>query len=377
VCKVSPMQLAWLLTLVPQGALIAPVVSAGSGRPTSSVQSWGERNGVVCHGCEVGIAASGCRGLLATTCVQRSEPVLCVPRALTLSVDREDTNSMDPLDWLTRLSLRLAEEIDAGESSPHSEFVLSLPEPPRGPCQWDDDELGLLQNTTMAKAASSRAVLRLAEWSKVRTRLRAKAVSQVGSRNPTLGAQALSQRTFERAWHLTSSRVIGARGARNQRGEQLLLVPFIDMANHAAGTGGHLSFDRASGDVSLLAGTPLAPGDEVTLDYGARSTDEFLLQYGFVPSYNPHDESTIALACGTSAVVRWSDARDAAPEVRSACQELLDAYPTTLEGDVAELASAPPFTSLATALSYRIAKKSLLRAVAGHPAASAATSAFR
>ena len=163
------------------------------------------------------------------------------------------------------------------------------------------------------------------------------------------------------------------------RGERLLLVPLIDMANHAHGIGGEFSVCPHSGDVTLLAGSDLAPGDEVLLDYGARPTDEFLLQYGFVPIHNPHDETVVQLSCGGRVTISWSDARNAAADVRAACDQALREMPTSLTEDSAALRQASDSDlgeAVETALRYRVAKKSLLAAVAGHAVASAETSAF-
>ena len=60
--------------------------------------------------------------------------------------------------------------------------------------------------------------------------------------------------------------------------------------------------------------------------------------------------------------------------MRDACELQLATMPTSLAEDVTLAASADGTASLA--LSYRVAKKQLLSAVAGHAAASAATSAF-
>ena len=90
------------------------------------------------------------RGLVATKHVERGEAVLTVPRELTMNVER------DP-EWLTRLSFKLAEEIHAGDTSPHAEFVKTLPAPPRAPHRWTAAELELLQNDTLASDAMARA----------------------------------------------------------------------------------------------------------------------------------------------------------------------------------------------------------------------------
>lgn len=308
--------------------------------------------------CKIGVTRTGCRGLVATRDLRRGERVLTVPRQNTISVDRRGPDG-DDTPWLTRLALSLAEEMHAGAESKHALFVSSLPAPPFAPHRWSEEDLEMLQNRTLVAEAAARARLLQDEWQRVAHRT------------------SVPEKTFARAWELACSRVVGARGDNGRRSEKLLLVPVLDMANHAPSIGGQLEFDQDTGDVSLVTKTNLAEGDEILLDYGERPNDEFLLQYGFVPFHNPSDDVPVTLPCGTSRRVSWDDARDAESHVREACERALDAMPTSLAEDAAALSSTTSWASpRATALRYRVAKKSLLSAVAGHAASSAATSAF-
>jgi hypothetical protein len=110
---------------------------------------------------------------------------------------------------------------------------------------------------------------------------------------------------------------------------------------------------------------------------------QFALQYGFVPERNPHDGLAVPLMSGGSAHVEWSSVATASQTVRDACAAHLAAMPTSLAYDVQMLrelqareSAADDDDELCVALRYRIAKKQLLSAVSGAPAASAATSAF-
>lgn len=326
---------------------------------SGALHVWSDAVGIT-RACKIGHTSNG-RGLVATRKLAAGETVLHVPRKLTLGVNREAGPGQP--GWLTRLSLRLAEEIHAGEDGTHHDFVQSLPPPPDGPHCWSSAQLAELQNATLAAEAKKRADELAAEWEKVSA------------------STAVPRQHFENAYGLAASRVIGARGESGRRGERLLLVPLLDMANHGHGVGGHLEFDRESGDVSLIAGSDLAEGDEILLDYGDRPTDEFLLQYGFVPERNPSDTTAVPLPCGAREVVSWDDARGATPQVREACEAMLGGLPTSLAEDAAALAALRSSgTALgsaeATALRFRLAKKQLLAAVAGRPASSAAASAF-
>lgn len=313
---------------------------------------------VIYRACEIGHGRSGCRGLIATRDLRRGEKVLTVAQANTISVDRHTTDG-DETPWLSRLALVLAEEMHAGADSDHGLFIRSLPAPPFAPHRWSEEDLMQLQNRTLVSEAVARRQLLADEYQRIAHRT------------------VVSERTFAKAWELAASRVVGARGEGGKRSEKLMLVPVLDMANHAPSIGGQLEFDRATGDVSLVTTIDLRKGDEILLDYGARPNDEFLLQYGFVPDHNPNDDIPVTLQCGGSIRVSWDDARTADVSVREACERALEAMPTSLAEDAATLAStAARGSPRATALRYRIAKKSLLSAVAGLPASSATTSAF-
>ena len=53
----------------------------------------------------------------------------------------------------------------------------------------------------------------------------------------------------------------------------------------------------------LYTTTPLAEGDEVCLDYGARSNGAWLLHYGFLPSTNEDDVQSL----GGPYSLKWGD----------------------------------------------------------------------
>ena len=51
----------------------------------------------------------------------------------------------------------------------------------------------------------------------------------------------------------------------------------------------------AGGAIEVVALRAIAAGEEVSYCYGASlSNDDFLLDYGFVPSHNAHDECSLA-----------------------------------------------------------------------------------
>ena len=68
-----------------------------------------------------------------------------------------------------------------------------------------------------------------------------------------------------------------------------LLIPFIDMFNHKAGTKHYLT-GRTDGMLRVVAGAPVRAGEQIFIKYGTDATSnmEFVAHYGF------HDPSSTA-----------------------------------------------------------------------------------
>ena len=74
-------------------------------------------------------------------------------------------------------------------------------------------------------------------------------------------------------------------------GGHKLLIPFIDMFNHKAGTKHYLT-GRTDGMLRVVAGSPVKAGEQIFIKYGTEQTSnaDFVAHYGF------HDPSTVAAA---------------------------------------------------------------------------------
>jgi len=76
----------------------------------------------------------------------------------------------------------------------------------------------------------------------------------------------------------------------SQSRKQYILPAYADMANHdskASDTSADINF--WSGDVTVVAGSSVAEGDEVFVSYGKKSNDALLQFYGFAENDNPND----------------------------------------------------------------------------------------
>lgn len=319
------------------------------------------------------------RGLVAVRQLQADEAALVVPTSMTLHVEKD--SGVDSLAWPARLALRLAEEMRLDHESVHRDYLRSLPaHPPLLLHRWSTAQLSQLQNATLEAEA--------AEWRGTAD----EAWRAVEPRRRTAGdAPAVCEKVYQRAYDFVLSR------AMSQHADpRIFLVPYVDLANHRAGSGGQ--FTVADDWARLVTSAAVAEGAEVTLDYGGRPSDELLLQYGFVPARNDEDGVTLRGEDGAvECVVTWEDVRAqrVGAAARERCAALLDMMPTSLaedvdslrdlEGRVTPAAAAEEEEeqsaeegggSLEAALRYRILKKQLLAAAAGQPASSPGSSAF-
>ena len=314
--------------------------------------------------------AGGGRGLIATEDIPPNEVVVKVP--LSAAIRLEPTANLDEDDqWAGILARKLWEEGQKGTESFWADYISNLPkEAPFTPCRWNSHQRSELHDQKFEQQ-----ILENSSW-----RLR----QAQGQGIPNTGRV-----DFLTCLDLVCSRTLKGRDGSRQ------LVPLMDIANHAPAEagGGHFVVDQ--GAVYLMAGNRgVSPGEAVTLDYGGRSVQDFLLHYGFVPDRCFSDTISIvtaeSLAEQEVASLSWNDCNGyrGHPDehVRDVCSLALSKYPTTLQDDVRlleELKAACPDTQSARrnheaqslAISYRYAKKSLLTSAVGC-AYTAASSVF-
>lgn len=348
--------------------------------PIQSLHEWADRHGAA-RSVRVGPSRFGGRGLVATDAVVADAPLLSIPLDLTISTHRGTTQ--DAEHWATRLALKLYHARLEETPPPH---VLALPSPPNVPHRWSDSWLHELQNATLAGEAQ--------RWRQLRREQFILACASISEARPARWSEA----EFNDLYDLSCSRALGARAERDGGDcDTLRLVPLLDMAQHCPTAGGRFALSRGGEHLTLFAGRRCVEGDECYLDYGRRASDEFLLQYGFVPERNVYDSLSIRVEGARGARelhLSWRDVESASQEVRDACAAMLASMPSTLAEDVSLLEQASehasssdesrdassdgsiPHDVLVTALRYRVGKKQLLRAIAGAPPACAATSAF-
>jgi hypothetical protein len=167
-------------------------------------------------------------------------------------------------------------------------------------------------------------------------------------------------------------------------GTDLMLVPLLDMANHASRPQGGGYYQRDGSEpnsICLMVGERgVKCGGEVTLDYGSRRNEDWLLHYGFLPDRN--DAESVQLP-NSKRIISWDDVvhggRVVDASLQQECLDYLRTAETSLEQDLQELqenGTTDDDFRMRLALNYRVSRKILLSAVAGDKVACPATSAF-
>ncbi|CAH8478543.1 unnamed protein product [Schistosoma turkestanicum] len=79
----------------------------------------------------------------------------------------------------------------------------------------------------------------------------------------------------------------------------MCLIPAWDMLNHKSG---HVTthYDAEVDELVFCTMEAYKPGDQIFIDYGNRSNDEFFMFSGFVPQINPNNKLTISLGISSS-----------------------------------------------------------------------------
>ena len=292
--------------------------------------------------CEIGPTRFG-RGLVATRDLDAGEVVLRIP--ISRALIQPDLGESD--HWAGRLAM----DVMNRQRSENCAYANALPEPPSVPSRgdWPESFMKEFDDVELESEVEAAMSWRYEQWEK-----------NCGCR--------LDRKPYLDALDLVCSRTIRC-------GKDLMLVPLLDMANHAsqAEGGGYYKLDGAN--ICLVAGDRgVKLGEEVTLDYGHRQNKDWILHYGFLPSRNTIERVTLP---ESGQKVTLQDGRDADDCLRQECNEYLQTLETTLEDDILTLRDSKTLDDrLRMALEYRIARKTILSAVAGSRASTPFSSAF-
>lgn len=308
--------------------------------------AWADKNGVE-RKVEIqeDTTAGGGRGLIAMERIEPGDVAARVPLSAVMKLDRHPNYDEDD-QWAGMLASRLQKESQLGDTSAWAPYISTLPkEAPSTPCRWTSQQRRNLQNETFVEVIQENSEWRKRQW-------------QCSGSDDVVD--------YMKWLDLVCSRTLKGRDGSRQ------LVPLIDIANHAPSEAGGGHFAVTKDAVYLKAGSRgVNAGQAVTMDYGARNVDDFLLHYGFVP----HRCVSDAVSVEDEHTIQWGDCQGyrghPSEDVREASARMLASYPTTLEEDVALLNSEGFSEAELLAANYRYAKKSLLSSAVGMQESSA------
>eukprot|EP00548_Thalassiothrix_antarctica_P014517 CAMPEP_0194172844 /NCGR_PEP_ID=MMETSP0154-20130528/7250_1 /TAXON_ID=1049557 /ORGANISM="Thalassiothrix antarctica, Strain L6-D1" /LENGTH=321 /DNA_ID=CAMNT_0038885649 /DNA_START=44 /DNA_END=1006 /DNA_ORIENTATION=+ len=246
--------------------------------------------------CEIGETKKHGRGLIATKNLDPGEVAFQIPLNLALiEIDNKNNNNAENEgddDWAGRLANRL---ITDDNNNFYAQNIVPLLEPPMTPARgdWPEWILNEFDNEKFVSQDLNKAQdWRYNQWEKH------------------------CKDRQQRQYFLDALDMVCSRTMRC--GNDMMLVPFLDMANHAseAEGGGYYQVNRKStnnnhqGDIdsidniSLIVGERgVSMGEEITLNYGYRSNEDWILHYGFLPHRNEDQESIELSSSGR--IVTW------------------------------------------------------------------------
>ena len=269
----------------------------------------------------------GLRGVMALQDIGKGEEIVAIPATFAVDLGADGADAINAAQRL--LATREAEVAPAYEpeedeeeevmpSSPRAAYWATLPPPDSPdlctPAFFEEEELAMLQWPPLV----------------AETRQRAKQIGNAIGEGAVAESEPSATRWLEWAAWAVLSRVLTVQGPPSGGGlggapvGRKLLIPFIDMFNHRAGTKHYLT-GRTDGMLKVVAGAPVKAGEQIFILYGVESTSnmEFVSHYGF------HDPSATAATADRALV-------------RARRDELSELLSTSEAEDEAALAATPP-----------------------------------
>ena len=334
--------------------------------PSIALQKYLDRSGAT-RFCDIGPTKYG-RGLVARRDMQSGETVLRVSLSEVTIVEKPQSEQLPSINdaWAGQLAQKLLERQERekdDDDSIASKYSDALPPPPPTPPRgdWSVEALQNLDNPDTVREIEIAQEWRNKQW------------ETFGVSHGALG----DQQRFLDALDLVSSRTIRC-------GSKYMLVPFLDMANYASRDQGGGYYTLVKGpqgneEIELKIGDRgVKAGGEVLLDYGDRKNEEWLMHYGFLPDRNSAESLVLP---DSQRTITWDDVNGNDESLKEECSVVLDRSCTTLREDIEilnklEMDEDNNDVTMELAVKYRIARKTLLSAVAGAKTSSAFSSAF-
>lgn len=258
--------------------------------PASALERWLKAEGASAPYVEIA-RINGIRGVRAKRAFAPGDELLRIPRRLIVDDRRAaeacavsgvwaaGDDEQPPPPAYARLALVLLHELRTGDASAHAEYLRALPtrddfDVEGGPlCLWSAAEVGRLECPKLVADHEAREEL---------FRSGILAPARLAAEWERLGLAGPPPAEAELRWAVAAvtSRAYGARDADSA--PVSMLIPLVDMANHAHPPNTAKGLDEDGEAFIVLAAKPIAKGDEVFLSYGALPNMVLLPQFGFV-----------------------------------------------------------------------------------------------
>merc|ERR1712113_798726 len=234
------------------------------------------------------------RGFLSNSDIAKGETVLSLP--LNICLIAEDPNIPPPYegaDWSVCLACRILKEMSRGFMSPWIAYLKSFP-----PLKEDHFDIIKRNTSTLEYPLIMKSIDRI-QKNIIKSYLDCPLSCHGGA----------NLRYFSWALSMVKSRSFTIKGYHEK--DLHLLIPVADLFNHG---GADVQPFRKSTEKTLSSNISLqiirnkiktewqliftahkkiTHGEEVLIDYGRKTNDEYILNYGFVPIFNPWDETVL------------------------------------------------------------------------------------
>ena len=204
-----------------------------------------------------------------------------------------------------------------GRSSSWSPYMDLLPKNPKNCAMMQEEDLELIRGTNLFNAVVD-LQKKLPEDFSGRICAVAKALTEAEGRQAAAaenegGNEEITYDDYVRFFSIFWSRTL-ALPVPLQNGKDWVqmdgLVPGLDFVNHSYSNANSRWQVKAPGVVELYATRPMIKGEQIYIQYGERSNEQLMFQYGFAEADNPNDSLMLHCVPLGAKMLRSSDKKE-------------------------------------------------------------------
>ena len=245
--------------------------------------AWAKNSGAFFPKLKIGqCPVSGRRGLFASSSILPGEVAILVPASMglfSLQAEARLGSWVSELSDVERLIALLVSEISEPRSfwRPYLEILPSL----------DDLDAAFLWPKNITSILKGSAALSYITYIEAGLESAAANVCSAASRSSRFALRMLACDSSLLRW---AHAVVRTRSLEGSDGRGAMLLPLLDLANHAPlAPPMYLPFANGTGMAGLVTSDGVAVGGEILVRYEESSNANLLATYGFVVPANPHD----------------------------------------------------------------------------------------